>query len=120
MLLTIILILTIMFFTSLIALVMARQKNNYWISVVSDQKTMLIFIACAFLLFLSYFAGTANLLQLEQTINVGGEIITIQNNNYLFFYNFLPVVQGLFGLISLLCISTIFRKIEFFGRSRMN
>lgn len=114
-------LLGIIFLASFVGLIIAdpRKQKDKLMGVLTDHKTSLFLIAFSFLLFLSYFAGTAQLLQLEQTITSGGVTFTVENNNYLFFYAFLPVVQGLFAMITMFCAGTIFRTFELFGRGRL-
>lgn len=114
-------LLACLFVAALVGLINSSpsKKKGDWLKIIVDPKASLIIFGISFLLFLVYFAGTAQLLQLEQTISFGTETFVIANNNYLFFYALLPVVQGLFAMTAMLCVGTIFRTFELSGRGRM-
>jgi hypothetical protein len=118
---TIMFLITILFLTSLIGLINAspNKKKGKWLTLIVDHKTSLLIFGISFILFFSYFAATAQLLQLEETINIDSVSYTISNNNYLFFYGFLPLIQGLFAMTTMFCIGTVLRSYEILGRGRM-
>lgn len=103
---------------SLFRLLEYKKLNDMNLTFNSWKYSFLI-IALGFLFFFMYFNSTMQGLQAEETITVYDETITIQNNDYVEYFSYMPYMSGMLVMMFAFNAGVYFLNFGIFSRKRM-
>ena len=96
------------------------KKLSGILETITSWKYSFLFIALGFLFFFIYFNSTMQGLQAVETITDGSVTFTIQNNDYIEYFSYMPYMTGALVLNFAFNAATMFMSFGIFGRKRMN
>lgn len=99
---------------------MFKKNNVQNQDMFSNWKFGMFVIILSSLTFFLYFTLSIGSIGIEQTMNVSGEIISIQSNSYIQVFNLMPLVSAIYFMQWILFAIEILYSLQFFGRQRMN